>query len=355
MLKIRRSFATRVGSEAGFGREPCVRQSPYFFGGMKRVFLIALLTAAGFGASRAAIRDLQSYNEICDASAAVALDDKHFVVGDDEGNTLRIYERGKPESVGAYDLSRFLIDRKRGGEFDLEGAARVGDRIYWITSHGRNRDGEFAPNRHRFFAMQILADGKKLEPIGKPYSNLLNDMLADKRFDRFSLLAASKVSPKSHNGLNIEGICARADGSLLIGFRNPVPNGKSLLLPLLNPAEVIEGKTSRFGEMIELDLDDRGVRDITQDGDRFLILAGQSHHGKNSQLYSWDGKNPPTEIRKVKFGKLNPEAFFRFPSDPSRVFQVLSDDGGENVGGMNCKDLPVSQRRFRAGEIKLPH
>src|SRR4051812_47683104 len=107
---------------------------------MKRAFLIALLAASSIDNSLAAIRDLQSYNEICDASAAVALDAKHFVGGDDGGNALPIYERGKPEPVGTYDLSRFLIDRKRGSEFDLEGAARVGDRIYWIASHGRNRD-----------------------------------------------------------------------------------------------------------------------------------------------------------------------------------------------------------------------
>jgi hypothetical protein len=307
-----------------------------------------------FFTSSAAIKNLQTYNELCDASAAVALDDKRFVVADDEGNALRVFERGNPKPVRIYDLARFLIDRKKGNEFDLEGAAKVGDVIYWITSHGRNRDGEFSPNRHRFFAMRILGEGNFLEPMGKPYSGLLDDILKDRRFERFGLLPASKLSPKGRGGLNIEGLCPRADGSLLIGFRNPVPNGKSLLLPLLNPQELIDGKPPRFGEMIELDLRGRGIRDITQHGDQFTILGGQTHSERNFELFIWDGKSEPEKIRGIKFGKLNPEAFFRFPNDPAGVFQVLSDDGGERFNGKNCKDLPQSQRHFRAGEITLP-
>ena len=322
---------------------------------MKILKLFAFATLAlVFTTSAAAIKNLQTYNELCDASAAVALDDTHFVVADDEGNALRVFERGNPKPVSIYDLSRFLVDRKKGNEFDLEGAARIGDRIYWITSHGRNRDGEFAPNRHRFFALRILAHGQFLDPLGKPYTGLLDAILTDRRFDNFGLLAASKLSPKGHGGLNIEGLCPRADGSLLIGFRNPVPNGKSLLLPLLNPDRVIEGQSPRFGEMIELELGGRGIRDITQYGDKFLILAGQHHSEKDFELCIWDGKSEPEKIRGIKFGKLNPEAFFRFPNDPPNVFQVLSDDGGEKSGGKNCKDLPQSQRRFRAGELKLP-
>jgi hypothetical protein len=32
-------------------------------------------------------------------------------------------------------------------------------------------------------------------------------------------------------GLNIEGLAATPDGQLLIGFRNPLSEGKALLLP----------------------------------------------------------------------------------------------------------------------------
>lgn len=319
---------------------------------LRHLYLIAAISLAA--SAPAAVQNLRTYNQICDASAGIPLDEKHFVVGDDEGNILRVYARGQADPVRNYDLSRFLIGRKKGSETDLEGAARVGDNIYWISSHGRNKDGQLAPNRHRFFATRSIAGGKLLDPIGKPYNHLLNDILTDKRFERFELQAASKLAPKEQNGLNIEGLCAGPNGSLLIGFRNPIPHGKALLLPLLNPAEIILGQLPRFGEMIELDLGGRGVRDITRTGDKFLILGGQHHTGKDFALYNWDGKNQPQEIPGIKFGKLNPEGLFQFPGDAPGVLQVLSDDGGEKIGGKECKTCPIPKRRFRAGDITLP-
>ena len=35
------------------------------------------------------------YGGMCNASAAVALDAEHFIVADDEDNTLRIYDRNE--------------------------------------------------------------------------------------------------------------------------------------------------------------------------------------------------------------------------------------------------------------------
>jgi len=109
------------------------------------------------------------YHGMCDASAAVALDKNHFAVGNDEDNRLRIYRTdlsGLPEQ--SRDLSGFLkVDPKRP-ESDLEGAAWLGDRIFWITSHGRNREGKFRESRHRFFAttVQKTNDGLCFVPVG---------------------------------------------------------------------------------------------------------------------------------------------------------------------------------------------
>ena len=319
---------------------------------MFKTFAIAAL--ASILSTSAAVSNPQIYHDLCDASAAIPLDDKFFVVGDDEGNTLRVFERNKPNPVRFYDLSRFLIGKKKGSETDIEGAARIGDTIYWISSHGRNKDGKPAPNRHRFFAMRVLAGGKMLDPIGVTYNNLLKDILADHRFDHFKFEAASKRAPKDKDGLNIEGICAHPDGSILIGFRNPIRAGKALLLPLLNPTEVIEGRAAKFGEMIELDLEKRGIRDIVLVGDKFLIIAGRYDTSKNFAIYEWDGKSAPTEVKGLKFGDLNPEALYRFPNDPAGLFQILSDDGSETIDGKDCKKLPQSRRLFRAGEFNLP-
>ncbi len=301
----------------------------------------------------AALQKPQTYWRMCDASAAVALDNEHFAVADDEGAALRVYKIGEPDPIHEFELGKFLHGNKKG-ESDVEGAARVGDRIYWISSHARGRDGDEQPDRQRFFATSIVGKkGLKLEPVGKPCATFLKDLLAEPRFQRFGFAASSALSPKNGGGLNIEGMCARADGSLLIGFRNPVPAGKALLVPLLNPAGLIEGSRAQFGDAIELDLRGFGVRDVSPNGDRFLVLAGSRDGSKIFQLFSWTPNSAPAPIPGNFFKGLNPEAAFRFPNDPPGVFQILSDDGGRKQAGKECKDLPKTERHFRAGEIHL--
>jgi hypothetical protein len=60
---------------------------------------------------------------------------------------------------------------------------------------------------------------------------------------------------------NISPLAATPDEKLLIGFRNPIPGGRALLLPLQNPIEVVrEWKPVQFGTPIELDLKGLGIR-----------------------------------------------------------------------------------------------
>ncbi len=179
---------------------------------------------------------------MCDASAAVALDSELFAVANDEDNAIRIYraDQGGPP-VQSIELSRFLrVDRKKP-ETDLEAAAWLGNRIFWITSHGRNHEGKFRPNRHFFFATvwEKLGGNFQLVTSGKPYQNLLADLVRDSRLRPFKLDAASRRAPKLPDALNIEGLCATPDHHLLIGFRNPIPQGRALIVPLLNPNDLI--------------------------------------------------------------------------------------------------------------------
>jgi hypothetical protein len=320
---------------------------------MKTILAVAAAMAACC-ASGGELQNTRTYGAMCDASAAVALDADHFAVADDEGNLLRVYKRGEDAPTREFDVAKFLGASKRG-ESDLEGAARVGDRVYWISSHGRNREGESAPNRQRFFATQIEGKkGRKLDPIGKPYAGLLNDLFADPRFKHSGLEEASLRAPKHQGGLNIEGMGARGDGALLIAFRTPVPNGKALIVPLLNPDKVIRGEHGKFGDLIELDLGGFGIRDLAPDENGFLIIASAVRGPHTFRLYYWDGKDgKPEVVSSESFAGWNPEALFRFPNDPPGVFQVLSDDGRHMGGGRPCKDFPKEQRRFRAGELRV--
>jgi hypothetical protein len=292
-----------------------------------------------------------TYHGMCDASGGTALGTNLFAVADDEDNRIRIYgadSGGLPRQI--LDLGAFLQLTGQYPETDLEGATWLGDRIFWIGSHGRSHDGKHRPNRHCFFATTVehITNGVRLVPVGVCYKRLLKDMAGDPRLKPFNLGAAAKRAPKSKDALNIEGLCALGSDSLLIGFRNPIPGGKALLLPLLNANDVIEGSVARFGAPILLDLGGRGVRDLGNWQDRILILAGPYNTEKNFSLFVWGGgTDKPKAIVGLDFGGLTPEALVIFPQNPS--FLLLSDDGLLRVQGIECKFLDDSaQRRFQA-------
>lgn len=149
-------------------------------------------------------------------------------------------------------------------ESDLEGAAAIGSRIDWISSHGRNKGGKLREERHRFFATEVdtRTVPPSLRPIGSPYTRLLDDLLSADALKRYRLKDAAQRAPEAAGGFNIEGLAATADGKLLIGLRNPLVAGRALLVPLENPEAVVNGEAARIGTPILLDLGGRGVRSI---------------------------------------------------------------------------------------------
>jgi len=290
---------------------------------------------------------------MCDASGGVAVSSDLFVVANDEDNILRVYRADRPgEPVRQFDFNAFLEVTGKSLEADLEAAARIGDRAFWMGSHGRNKNGKERFNRCRLFAtdIRVIGDEVTLTPVGKPCKRLLDDLLEDSRFDAFHLGEAARLAPKERGALNIEGLSAMPDGSLLIGFRNPIPDGKALLVPLLNPNEAIEDKPSRFGPPIQLDLGGRGVRDLAWHAGTYLIMAGSYHGGGDFQLYYWAGPGANPEPVKVKhLEDYHPEGIIIYPDRGLQQFQILSDDGTTLVDGCPCKDLKdPRQRTFRS-------
>jgi hypothetical protein len=133
---------------------------------------------------------------------------------------------------------------------------------------------------------------------------------------------------------------------LLIGLRNPLPQGRAIVVPLLNPAEVIEGKPMRLGEPTLLDLGKRGVRAMTMYEGKFLIVAGAIDEAANTQLFFWNGGKDKPERINVDLRGVNPEAIAVYPGD--KRIQLFSDDGSRLKDGTMCKKLPPDQRSFRA-------
>ncbi len=292
-------------------------------------------------------KELQ-HQGICDASGAVALDDNRFIVANDEDNLLRVYsadESGKPLAI--IDINNYFPNNLKKKEVDIEAATELNGLIYWITSHGRNKDGERKPLRHQFFSNKITDSGKPtLEQEGKSYTQLVfKDMFLDERLKKYKLEKAEELAPKKEGGLNIEGLTATPKGELLIGFRNPIPEGKALILPLTNPLELIQKEVkASFGEPIELDLGGLGIRSIEywQAYQVYLIIAGAYDSSDKFALYWWSAncQDTPKKMESINLpSDFRPEAVLFYPNRKNQ-FQLLSDDGAIiRADGTECKEI----------------
>lgn len=292
---------------------------------------------------------------MCDASAAVPVAPDLFVVANDEDNTLRIFQKNKSgEALYSQDISAFLQIDPKHPEADIEGATLIKNRIYWITSHGSNKDGKKRPNRHRFFATEIeTIDGQfNLKPIGKPFAGLVKAFEDFAGLKEYHLGKAAKHEPESKHGLNIEGLTKTPQGHLLIGFRNPVPQGKALLVLLENPQAVIAGhEKPKLGNPILLALNGLGIRSIEYSDTKgaYFIIAGPYDDNGRFQLFQWSG-NPSAapELVKMDFHKLHPEGLVVYPQQKAKI-QIISDDGSALINNQNCKGLTNAQdKSFRS-------
>ena len=298
---------------------------------------------------------------MCDASAAVPVGPSLFVVANDEDNILRVYKRDESgEAIYSKDIFADLkIDPKDDPETDIEGATLIGKRIYWITSHGTNKNGDHSPSRHRFFATDIETNGNtvNLKPFGTPFLGLIQALENSTELKDYHLGKAAENPPKAENGLSIEGLTKTPEGNLLIGFRNPIPGKKALLVPLENPQAVIDGNEKpKLGQPILLDLGGLGIRSIEYSDAKktYFIIAGPYDNNDGFQLYQWSGK--PTEapglINGIDFQGLHPETLVVYPEEMTGI-QILSDDGAEKTNGKKCKKLDTKDQRFRSMWVSL--
>jgi hypothetical protein len=275
------------------------------------------------------------YRGLCEASAGAFLDSKHFVVASDETNRLQLYERGKPAPVGnGIDLTGFTAFDKS----DIEGAAAIGDRVYWISSHSFNGKGKDIAKRKVFFATKIerAAGGvPTLSGIGKVATSL-----------RDPLAKAAKVAPRE---LNIEALAATPEGGLLIGLRAPQRGGMAIVVPFKNPAAVVDKDAAPdFGEAVLLDLGGRGVRSMDLLGNGYIVLAGPPVDAPDAFVaYRWAGPGTtPVKIENLNLAGIRPEGAMAVPG--SDLVQLLSDDGET----CSDEDDPPAKRSFKSIDIK---
>ncbi|QMV75451.1 ExeM/NucH family extracellular endonuclease [Comamonas piscis] len=317
-----------------------------------------------------------------DASAGIALDASYMVVGDDEGNVLRVYPRGGGTAVKEWEFGSYLGIGSE--ELDLEAGTRIGDTLYFTGSHSNKSAGAEANNREHLFAVNVTGTGANTAFSFVGYYSQLETNLNTwdssnahgKGANNYGFVASSadKVPPESPAGFSIEGMAATADGQLLLGFRAPLASAqlrnRALIIPITNPTEMVGAKTAPvFGAPIELNLGGRGIRDMQRTGDgKFLILAGPPGKADdavntNFALFVWNGPgttdvqqldNVLDNLRRTTGGSFE-TLVSPASTDKGTTVQLLQDNGDTIWPGKGSvsKDLPFAEQQFQGNTIKL--
>ncbi|MBY0551400.1 MAG: DUF3616 domain-containing protein [Candidatus Obscuribacterales bacterium] len=312
---------------------------------MNKIPVLSAILIMGICAVSAA-NPLMLFQGACDGSGAVAIDKHRFLNATDEDNFVRLYDTEVPGApVKSFDLEE-LFSLSAQAEMDIEGATRIGDELFFISSNKRSKKGKLRSGRH-LFALNVALDASgavSLTKVGRPYVQLADAL---ESFD--SQLGYS---------VNIEGLSIWKKNQLLIGFRSPTVDDKALLVPLVNPLAVVQsGEKPKFGEAIKLALAGQGVRAIEYWPERFLyvIVAGSPEAHGEFRIYTWSGDPKDGAVAGPSLA-IDAESVVVFPGEKKRVL-LLSDDSGERseAGKCKCRDIPAGDlaRTFRAQWISL--
>jgi hypothetical protein len=254
----------------------------------------------------------------------------------------------------AGDLIPLIHDTYKGKplELDGEGVGYADGFFYVIGSHGRARhekdsdkeakiDAKAAATR-RVFRIALSPDDVDLDTGKKTREPQVTEsaalaVLIQKDPD----LARSFDQPLEDNGVTVEGVAVKAD-TLYAGFRGPVlPSGSAVVLsaPL---ATVFDGKPgAAVLHRLALGNDSlghpRGIRDLTVDGDRMLLIAGPEQDPPKKHaivpgdyaIYAWDGDAAVSKLLELQpYGKSDkPEALLPIARDADTLRALLLFDG----------------------------
>jgi len=228
---------------------------------------------------------------LCEASTMVPWRGG-YLIGDNEteGHLFAFYAslaHGEPLPLGV------MVE-------DIEALATMPQGLLVVASQGANKKGKQRPLRE-----QVLLLGAS--PV-RPDLTLCE--LCEER----------RPLPPKEGGLSTEG-AAWWRGALWFGLRSPLVDGRAILLRM-------EGDPSvelRAVEMVTVDLEGQGVRELVPEGDALLILAGPS--GKATGRHPLFRLEAPTSVAEPLALDLPSSAEGFVKLDDGRVLYVTDGDG----------------------------
>jgi len=287
----------------------------------------SLMTGAGnFGIGALA--------DIYEPSALQQLPDGRILAVEDEASrafsllTLTADGRFQENPAGDQRLLR-SFGRKMS---DLEGLSIDGEgRIYATTSHSTKNKGKRDADREQLLRFEVsggVASGLAV------YTGLRNAL--SKASDLKGALEEASGEEVDFDDLNIEGLAyVQETGELLLGLRTPMVGGRSLVVAILNPADLVErGAAPRFGPPLFLDMQGGGIRALSFDPvlKTYLVVneVEQPEGGRISQLWKWDGgsETPPVPLSLPGIIDLdNVESIDSVVIGGERRLLLMSDEG----------------------------
>jgi hypothetical protein len=248
--------------------------------------------------------------------SAIATWGQHAFIASDEatqshGNCLQRFDSSgehftaAPSGMVELDVPEARVEDGEDTlpEMDLEGLAVEGNSLYAIGSHSAKRKSVSAVDNTREKNRRRLTSAAKKQPYRDCLLKIeLNDDGTQQSISRTSLADYLDATEpfKTHrsvagkeNGVDIEGLAVK-DGSLFVGFRGPVLRGN--YVPIVR---------CKFGdppaehEILFVNLEGRGVRDLITVENGLLILAGPVGDGSETyRLYYWNGEDqvPGTDV-----------------------------------------------------------
>ena len=269
------------------------------------------------------------FNGVCDGSAAVLLPNDNLLVAYDEQNTLFEFSSSGGHLLQEHDYARALDSKP---EVDVEAAVAVDQHIWWIGSHGNDGSGEQAVSRQQLFKTTVHFDSDlrtRLEVVGESI-DLLPVLLRQGISAGFLDQSQKNKKPKK-GGINIEGLSVLENGNLLLGLRSPLTGGDT------GNAIIAQVDLSATQPTIErfynLDLGNRGIRDIQVFENGFLLIAGDVDSGGDFSIYRWKVGAKPQRIFDLP-AHFNAEALVY----TGKQWLVMSDDGKVKRHDESAKD-----------------
>jgi Protein of unknown function (DUF3616) len=219
---------------------------------------------------------------------------------------------------------------------DLEGlAVDHAGRVYVLTSHSRDDDGDEKKSRDKMARFRLDGD-RIVEPV------VVGGLKAALAAAHPVLAAAAEVlDVKADGGLNIEAIDISPDQQrLLIGFRSPLQQGRAIIASVDNPGAIFDaGASPSVSATLEtLDLAGNGIRGMAYLSalNGYLIIGGPATRQQvQFELWFWSGERGAA-ARRVAVDGLpgfeHAEGISPATVEGAPMVIIVSDDGDRAKG-----------------------